>query len=152
MSRWRIIIDRAEEEERKESLDFAEKSGSAGSSIRPRSIPTPANWTKKQSSKRIDAGPKLAGQGVRKMQTYQPQTLNTNVGQAERYISIVMGVFLLLTFVRRSLFNLVIGIAGAYLLQRGMTGHCVLYSALGIKREGEGGQHGIVVRRAMTVN
>ncbi len=86
------------------------------------------------------------------MRTYQPQTLNTNVGQVERYVSIVLGVFLLLTFIRRSLFNLVIGITGAYLLQRGMTGHCVVYTALGIKREVEGEQQGIVVHRTLTVN
>lgn len=86
------------------------------------------------------------------MQANQPQLLKANLGQVERYASIVMGVLLLLSFVRRSLFNLVIGVTGAYLLQRGMTGYCFLYSVLGIHREAEGDRQGILVRCAMTIN
>ena len=86
------------------------------------------------------------------MQTNPPQTLKMNVGQIERYASIVVGVFLLITFLRRSLFSVLIGLTGAYLLQRGMTGFCFVYSALGIKREAEGEQKSVVIHRSTTVN
>jgi uncharacterized membrane protein len=86
------------------------------------------------------------------MQTSQTQTIHTNMGQFERYASIVVGVILLLTFLRRSLFSIVIGLTGAYLLQRGMSGYDFLYSVLGIKREGEGSPQSVIVRRSTTVN
>ena len=86
------------------------------------------------------------------MRTNPPQTLKTNVGQLERYASLVVGVFLLITFLRRSIWSILIGLTGAYLLQRGMTGYCFLYSALGIKREAEGEQKSVVVHRSTTVN
>jgi hypothetical protein len=56
-----------------------------------------------------------------------------NVGTAERIGSSIAGAALIArAFARPSLARFVVAIGGWMLLQRGMTGHCSLYQALGI--------------------
>ena len=56
-----------------------------------------------------------------------------NVGSAERIGSTIAGTVLVLRAVGRpSLGRVVLALAGAALLQRGLTGHCSLYRALGL--------------------
>jgi len=55
-----------------------------------------------------------------------------NVGDSERWLSLLGGGLLALTTVRRSLGTIVLlGGAGA-LLYRGLTGHCALYQTMGL--------------------
>ncbi len=57
-----------------------------------------------------------------------------NLDQTERLLSAVGGGALLLTTANlRSLRGLLATVAGASLLYRGMTGHCPLYSILGVQ-------------------
>jgi uncharacterized membrane protein len=56
-----------------------------------------------------------------------------NVGTAERIGSTIAGVALIARAVAQpTIGRIALGIAGAALLQRGLTGHCSLYRALGI--------------------
>lgn len=84
--------------------------------------------------------------------TLQRTHTSVNVGQAERYISLVAGAFVVSAVLRRGLVYVLLGLGGAYLIYRGLTGHDVLYSMLGITREEDGEQKGIKVSRAITVN
>lgn len=62
----------------------------------------------------------------------------TNVGQGERILSTVLGAALVVNgVVRPSLWHTFLAFAGAALAQRGLTGHCSLYSALGMNTAGE---------------
>src|ERR1041385_5095282 len=55
-----------------------------------------------------------------------------NVGEAERFLSGLVGGGLLVTaLMRRGLSGAVMAVLGAALLQRGVTGHCMMYEALG---------------------
>lgn len=57
-----------------------------------------------------------------------------NVGSEERWASAGGGILLLLAGVgRRSLASLLLLPAGAYLLYRGLSGHCFFYEWLGIQ-------------------
>jgi uncharacterized membrane protein len=57
---------------------------------------------------------------------------SVNVGDMERWLSLLGGALLALSTVRRSLGTVVLlGGAGA-LLYRGWTGHCALYQAMGL--------------------
>jgi hypothetical protein len=42
---------------------------------------------------------------------------------------------------RPSLLNTALAVGGAMLIERGMSGHCMLYSALGIDSSQRGGEH-----------
>ena len=57
----------------------------------------------------------------------------TNVGSAERIGSTMVGAALVFrALARPSLGRIALALGGAALLQRGLTGHCSLYDALGI--------------------
>ncbi len=59
----------------------------------------------------------------------------TNVGKNERILSVIGGGALaVLALRRKGVPGVVLGAAGAALLERGLTGHCRLYGALGIDR------------------
>lgn len=64
-----------------------------------------------------------------------------NLGEGERLASAVGGALLLgYGLARRpSLMSAVLAAAGVMVLERGLTGHCSLYRALGIDRSGDGG-------------
>ncbi len=56
-----------------------------------------------------------------------------NLGEAERYGSILGGLGLILAgFTRRSSSGVLLGALGAALIQRGVTGQCALYQSLGV--------------------
>lgn len=61
--------------------------------------------------------------------------ISTNVAWPERYVSILAGITLFSSgikkIVKNPVKNLVKTAAGGYLLYRGLTGHCPLYSSLG---------------------
>lgn len=56
---------------------------------------------------------------------------NVNVGNVERILSTFAGSQLLIKLVRRRRFNIVDAITGGFLVYRGVTGHCPVYSAMG---------------------
>ena len=73
------------------------------------------------------------------MTAYDPAraTDSANVGNTERSVSAAVGAALLINgVVRPSLWHSLLAFAGAALVQRGLTGHCSLYSALGIDTAG----------------
>lgn len=75
----------------------------------------------------------------------------TNVGDGERWLSIIGGGVLALYGLRRSLGNLALAIGGGVLVYRGVTGHCAVYESLGIntvRRDGAG----VAVEAVVTVN
>src|SRR5947208_1057378 len=82
-----------------------------------------------------------------------------NISQTERIVSMIGGGVLVLNALRRpSLPGLVLGGVGAALIQRGATGWCNLYHALGINTSGaparpeEYFQRGIHVEQSCTIN
>jgi hypothetical protein len=63
--------------------------------------------------------------------------LRMNVGDAERIGSTIAGLVLISRAVAKpTLGRIVLAVAGAALLQRGVTGHCSLYNALDIDTMG----------------
>ena len=70
----------------------------------------------------------------------------TNVGHIERIASVLGGAALLgFALRKRNAAGVLGGVLGAALLQRGATGHCHLYNAMGMSTAGEGAlvqQHG----------
>lgn len=82
-----------------------------------------------------------------------PSSRDVNVGEAERWLSIAAGGFLVLSGAWRGRF---VGIfrllTGAALLQRGLTGHCQAYEALGINTGTKSAEHGIKVEKSIRVN
>lgn len=84
----------------------------------------------------------------------------TNVGEAERWLSLAGGAALALYGLNRGTFGgLGLAAAGAALAQRGMTGHCMMYEAAGINTAPKNGPatsvptgHGTKVEVAMTIN
>jgi len=107
--------------------------------------------------------------GPRAVRRGRPHLLGrTNVGQAERALSVVAGGALaLLGARRRDVPGVALAVVGAALLQRGATGHCMLYETLGLSSV-DGGrldleqQHGpaavldasesVRVERALTID
>ncbi len=72
----------------------------------------------------------------------------TNVGRVERVISLVGGSALVVAGARRrNLPGAVMALAGAFLVDRGATGHCVAYEALGLSTEGADREHPHVVQQ-----
>jgi hypothetical protein len=58
-----------------------------------------------------------------------------NVGNTERWLSILGGAALILRGMSRpSMVNALLGLGGVALVHRGVTGHCAAYDALGIDR------------------
>ncbi|CAA9304271.1 MAG: hypothetical protein AVDCRST_MAG68-924 [uncultured Gemmatimonadetes bacterium] len=61
----------------------------------------------------------------------------TNLGKNERILSVIGGGALAVMALRRKgVPGVVMGAAGAALLERGLTGHCRVYGALGVDRSG----------------
>jgi len=95
-----------------------------------------------------------------------PQNLRTgefkNVGEAERYSSILGGLGLILAGLsRRGIGAVALGALGAALIQRGVTGHCSLYSGMGVngttaeaetERSGVPDNVGIKLERSVVIN
>jgi uncharacterized membrane protein len=86
------------------------------------------------------------------MTAYRQEAPRTNLGKNERILSVVGGGALAAMALRRKgMAGVVMGAASATLLERGLTGHCRVYDALGINRAKgkaraakpeEGGFHG----------
>lgn len=56
-----------------------------------------------------------------------------NVGSTERWLSLAAGTALIVRgMTRPSMASALLGLAGVALVQRGATGHCALFSALGV--------------------
>ena len=63
-----------------------------------------------------------------------------NVGDAERWASMLGGALIALYGLRRrDLTGAALALAGGSLIERGVTGHCRVYGALGISSAEEGG-------------
>lgn len=96
---------------------------------------------------------------------------NQNVGQLERWLSVLGGTALAVFGAsRRGSRGTALGAAGAVLLHRGVTGHCYVYDALGVSSADEGlgtlphrelpssraavlqARHAIKIERSITVN
>jgi uncharacterized membrane protein len=75
-----------------------------------------------------------------------------NVGKAERVISAVAGSLLLYHFTRKHKAETLLLLAGGYLLYRGASGHCNLYSALERNRHLDGHPRNINVRASVVVS
>jgi len=81
-----------------------------------------------------------------------------NVGDLERYASLIAGGALTLNCLfRPTLASMAIGYAGAYLVYRGLTGHCPIYRGLGVntaRRQGPKpvSDRGFKVERSIVVN
>lgn len=81
-----------------------------------------------------------------------------NVGEAERYASILGGIaLLLLGIARRGLGGLFLGGIGAAVIRRGVSGHCPLYRNMGVStahttRAGVPDNVGTRVERSITIN
>jgi uncharacterized membrane protein len=82
----------------------------------------------------------------------------TNVSDSERIGSIALGAgLILIALSRRSLFGGLLGLAGAGLVARGMTGNCALYRRLGINsgelstEAGVADQQGIKVTQTIDI-
>lgn len=82
---------------------------------------------------------------------YPPRKVN--VGETERKISVIGGSALLTwALLRGKRLRLPAMLSGAYMIMRGVTGWCAIYSLLGIERTGMKGQAGVRVEHAMTIN
>jgi uncharacterized membrane protein len=55
-----------------------------------------------------------------------------NIGQLERWLSVIGGGVLAVYALRRSLWGLALVVGGGALVYRGLTGHCAMYEATGI--------------------
>ncbi|MFM8319380.1 MAG: SRPBCC family protein [Chloroflexota bacterium] len=76
-----------------------------------------------------------------------------NIGETERRASVMGGAALLLWgLTRASVLRWPALLSSAYLIQRGITGWCSIYGAMGIERTGKDGQAGVRVERTLTVN
>jgi uncharacterized membrane protein len=67
-----------------------------------------------------------------------------NVGDSERWLSLLGGGLLALYGLRRSLAHSVLLLGAGALLYRGLTGYCALYGAMGVstaQQEGANGTH-----------
>jgi uncharacterized membrane protein len=87
------------------------------------------------------------------MEMQRPTSSRVNVGYVERGLSLATGLALLAyTVARRPKLSVPLGLEAGYMIYRGVTGHCVFYQMLGIKRAEASGHEGIRVERAVTVN
>ncbi len=82
-----------------------------------------------------------------------------NIGQKERWMSLLVGSVVLLYGFIRSFKGLVAALIGGFLFYRGLSGHCYLYDLLGRKSNREGtadwawsGGPGVRVEETVTVN
>lgn len=79
-------------------------------------------------------------------------TRAVNVGEIERWASLIGGGALALYGLRRSLAGLALAIGGGALLYRGFTGRCAVYQSLGIDTTSQDMATDITVEAAATVN
>jgi uncharacterized membrane protein len=86
----------------------------------------------------------------------EEQIRQTNVGDAERKVSVASGAILAgLGIAHRSLSGILVAAVGGFLVYRGASGHCPVYQAMDIDTtEGEASSesHGIQVNHAFLVN
>jgi uncharacterized membrane protein len=76
----------------------------------------------------------------------------TNVGEAERWLSLISGGLLALDGLRRgTLVGLAEAVAGGSLVARGLTGHCSCYAALGISTARHGRAASVAAGRGVKV-
>ncbi len=76
-----------------------------------------------------------------------------NIGQNERWISLLGGGALVLFGVsRRSLTGLGLAAAGSYLFYRGLTGYSTAYKALGVNMATPGLGRGVHIEKSLTIN
>jgi len=105
-----------------------------------------------------------AGQITGLTGTDEPTGSDVNIGQTERWVSAIGGGALaLFGLTRGSLGGIALAILGGALVQRGVRGHCELYSAMGYSSAGETaprnsenvsvqGGRGIKVEKSVTIN
>lgn len=74
-----------------------------------------------------------------------------NVGEAERWLSVIGGGALLVHGLRRSFGSLILAVGGGMLIYRGVTGHCPAYQSFGLNTASSEGAS-VVVEAAVTVN
>lgn len=69
---------------------------------------------------------------------YQPQSSTRNINMLERWFSMIGGGALTTFGLRRGgLRGFMMTLAGGYLAQRGLSGHCEVYHALGVNTAGD---------------
>lgn len=83
----------------------------------------------------------------------ESKTPETNVGETERWVSVVSGGLLILTGLKhpRSLTGWSVIALGAGMLHRGLTGHCKVYRALNVNSHTIDDE-GVHVQAAVTIN
>lgn len=59
-------------------------------------------------------------------------SMEVNVGQTERWLSMVGGGMLAIYALRQSLWSLAMIASGVALVRRGLSGHCALYDSMGV--------------------
>lgn len=74
-----------------------------------------------------------------------------NVGEAERWLSVIGGGALLVHGLRRSFGSLILAVGGGMLIYRGVTGHCPAYQSFGLNTASSEGAS-VMVEAAVTVN
>jgi hypothetical protein len=73
---------------------------------------------------------------------------DANVGSTERWLSIAGGAALILRgMARPSMTNALLGLAGVALVQRGVSGHCPAYEALGFDTSDRDSHHRSAAQR-----
>ena len=96
--------------------------------------------------------------GLQPEQRASRHHVSLNVGESERYGSIIGGLALILAGIsRRGLGGLILGTFGVAIIQRGLTGHCPLYESMGVsttrmERPGVPDNLGFKVERSITIN
>lgn len=77
---------------------------------------------------------------------------SSNVGETERWASIISGVALIVTGLRKAdVPGLAVSALGGGLLWRGVTGHCGVYAAIDVNTNGNGSK-GLHIVKAVTIN
>ncbi|HZB44266.1 MAG TPA: SRPBCC family protein [Pyrinomonadaceae bacterium] len=106
----------------------------------------------------------VTGQNAGTPEGREASASKVNVGQKERWASAIGGGALALYgLTRGSLGGIALAILGGVLVQRGVSGHCNVYSAMGYDRAGEGehrrsdkvsvaGGRGVKVEKSVTIN
>lgn len=84
--------------------------------------------------------------------SHSPSQPPVNVGETERWLSMVGGGALLVYGLRRSIGSLMLAIGGGALLYRGLSGHCAVYDTLGVNTADRDVENGVTVEAAVTVN
>lgn len=80
-----------------------------------------------------------------------PTAPGVNVGEAERWLSLIGGGTLALIGLRRSFGGLLLALGGGALIYRGFTGHCAVYESLDINTASQE-RRGVKAAATVTVN